>query len=465
MQNIIYGPVPSWRLGKSLGIDLISSKGKVCSFDCIYCQLGRTVKKTKKRQIFVKTERVEKELKDIIDNIDNISVDAITFSGTGEPTISSNLGDAVKIVRKCMRYNHIHIPIAILTNSSLIYLNDVRNDLLLFDIVVAKLDAPNDYLFNKINKPVEGINLNKILNGMKKFRKRFDGKFALQIMFVNENKGYLDEFIEIIKELKPDEIQINTPLRKCPVKPLSKDEIKKITLKLRNSLYGVKIVSVYEEKRPFIKSFIDIKDVLMRRPERSIRYLEFYNTPIGGEILRNEVDYLRKILVNCKRILDVGCGPGVFEKAMPDLNIIGIDLSYEMVHLANKITNANKFIVGNAEELPFKDNSFDCLMYITSLEFINNYKSAIDEAVRVLSRDGKIIVLMLNPESEYFKERIDKEGYIKENIKHNAYKIKEYLSKRFNVKEEYMLGIRGDEIFNTNDKRYASIYSLIAIPK
>ena len=177
----IYGIIPSWGLGKSLGIDLISRR-KVCSFDCIYCQLGKTTEKTKERRIFVRTEKIKEEFEKIIDKVSK-DIDVITFSGTGEPTLALNISDTVKIIRE-----HTDIPIAILTNSSLLYLKNVRRELCSFDIVVAKLDAPDNYLLNKINRPVEGITFDKIFKSLKKFRKEFDGKFALQIMFLDENK-------------------------------------------------------------------------------------------------------------------------------------------------------------------------------------------------------------------------------------------------------------------------------------
>jgi len=251
----IYGPVPSWRLGRSLGIDPISREEKTCSFDCLYCQLGKTINKTNKRQIFVDEEIIKKELKKI-KNIE-AKADIITISGTGEPTLAKNLGKIIDIIRK-----ETKLPIAILTNSSLIYRKYVQKDLKKLDVVVAKVDAPNESLFRKINRSCKNITFKKIINGIKSFRKNYKGKLALQMMFINENKKYASQMAELAKKLNPDEIQINTPLRPCPKKPLSKKEIAQI----KEKFIGLNVVSVYDTKRPRVK-ILSMHETLMRRPK------------------------------------------------------------------------------------------------------------------------------------------------------------------------------------------------------
>jgi len=207
----VYGPVPSWRLGKSLGIDTVCAEGKTCSFDCIYCQLGKTIHKTNERRMFVETERVRQDLKDMLKKTDP---DVVTVSGTGEPTLAANLGEIADMVREVT-----DLPLAILTDSSLMIGDDVRKDLNKFDIVVAKLDAPNQNIFEEINQPLDGITLKSVLDGIKRFRKEFKGYLALQMMFVEQNKGHAKEIAELARAIKPNEVQLNTPLRPCPVKP------------------------------------------------------------------------------------------------------------------------------------------------------------------------------------------------------------------------------------------------------
>jgi len=192
----------------------------------------------------------------------------------------------------------------------------------------------------------------------------------------------------------------------------------------------------------------------------STRYLEFYQTTAGKEILRREAEYLEKSLLDCGRILDVGCGPGVFEKTLPNFCIVGVDSDPGMIQAAGKQCS-NEFVLGDAENLPFRDNSFDCLFYVTSMEFTGDYRKAIDEAARVLSRKGRIVVLMLNPESRDYRRRMKRRGYVERNIRHrDMEEIKKYMMKRFIVREEYLLGIKGDVIYDTRDPEYASIYSL-----
>ena len=254
--NYIYGPVPSWRLGSSLGIDPISYKGKVCTFDCLYCQIGETRFLTGKRSVFVPTAKIIKELK----SLPPLNIDYITFSGTGEPTLAKNLGQMIKTVRKLR-----HEKIAVLTNSSLMKRKDVRKDLLLADLVVAKLDVSSQSGLNEVNKPIKAVRFENIILGIKDFRKYYTGKLALQIMFISKNKKYAAEIARIAGEIRPDEIQINTPLRPCRVRPLSKKELNIIKRYfIRECSNAIKIVSVYDSEKKKVKPISD-EETLRRR--------------------------------------------------------------------------------------------------------------------------------------------------------------------------------------------------------
>jgi len=249
----VYGPVPSWRLGKSLGVDLICSE-KTCSFDCAYCQLGTTIHKTTERRNFIDLDRVRKDVGEVLGKAE---IDVITLSGTGEPTLAKNLGDAVEIIRELT-----DLPIAILTNSTLLHQEEVRNELKKLDHVVAKLDAPNQDVLELVNRPAEDINFNSILSGIKKFRDEFKGKFSLQLMFIEDNKNYADEMALLAREFSPDEVQLNTPLRHCPVKPLSPEEMNRIAKEFKD----LNTITVYTSERPEIEG-VDKAEVLRRRPE------------------------------------------------------------------------------------------------------------------------------------------------------------------------------------------------------
>jgi wyosine [tRNA(Phe)-imidazoG37] synthetase (radical SAM superfamily) len=251
---VIYGPVPSWRLGRSLGIDLLSTKVKTCSFDCVYCQLGKTINYLIERREFVPISRLLSELK----SLKNIDADYATFSGVGEPTLASNLGQAIKLVKTTLG-----LPVAVLTNSSLMTREDVRKELAQADVVVAKIDASNDKLFHAINRPAIGCTLNEIIRGIRNFRSEFNGKLALQMMFIGANKGYAPEMAKIAEQISPDEVELNTPLRPCAVKSLEPEDIKSI----RHAFSKVKnVLTVFEASRPEVAA-LNPEETHRRRPD------------------------------------------------------------------------------------------------------------------------------------------------------------------------------------------------------
>ncbi|MFH2137556.1 MAG: radical SAM protein [Candidatus Omnitrophota bacterium] len=250
----LYGPVSSWRLGRSLGIDALSGKKKNCSFNCVYCQIGRAAPCPKRRKIFVPTKKIIDELK----RFPRVPIDYLTFSGMGEPTLAKNLGQIIKHIRKIRREK-----IAVITNSSLIDNAQVRKEIKLADLVMAKLDCCGPELLNKVNHPVGSVTFDKMVRGLKKLRSEYKGKLALQIMFVKENKKFASRIAEIAKDIAPDEVQINTPLRKNKCAPLSKQEIAEI----KKFFHGFNIVSVYDQKRKKTKP-ISSKETVRRRGQK-----------------------------------------------------------------------------------------------------------------------------------------------------------------------------------------------------
>lgn len=234
-----------------MGIDPISKGRKICTFDCVYCQLGSSGILTDERRVFVPAEEVIKELA----SLPPVKIDYITFSGTGEPTLAANLGEMIKAVRTVRPEK-----VAVLTNSSLMHRDDVRQELPLADLVVAKLDAPSQDVFEKVNHPVKGITIDGVIRAIKDFRSLYKGKLALQIMFIEENKSHAKEIARIAKEIAPDEVQLNTPLRPCGVKPLSKDEMDAVG----GYFSSLKTVSVYRAVKKGVKP-ISSEDTLKRR--------------------------------------------------------------------------------------------------------------------------------------------------------------------------------------------------------
>jgi len=234
-------------------MDLVSTKGKTCSFDCVYCQLGRTIHPQVERREFVTTAQMVKEL----EAAKNTVADYLTFSGMAEPTLSSNLGEAIKIARSILA-----LPMAVLTNSSLMPREDVCEDLAQADVVIAKVDAPNEQIFRQINKPVIEYSYGQILRSIEHFRKGFKGKLALQMMFVAINKDYAKQMADIAQQLSPDEVQLNTPLRPCPISPLTPEEMTTI----EKEFVGLKVVSVYHASKPEVVP-LNLQETLRRRPK------------------------------------------------------------------------------------------------------------------------------------------------------------------------------------------------------
>lgn len=207
VNSTVYGPVDSWRLGRSLGIDLLCVDS-ICSFDCVYCQLGKIDVLTSERSIFVTTEKILDDLQ----RSDWQTADVVTFSGSGEPTLALNLGQAITSVKKLTGK-----PVAVLTNSSLLWRGDVRDDLAAADKVFCKLDAWSNDVLARVDRPVGGVTLDTIVNGIKQLRAEYDGSLGIQTMLLAApTPNELEQIACLYSEIRPDEIQINLPLRPIP---------------------------------------------------------------------------------------------------------------------------------------------------------------------------------------------------------------------------------------------------------
>ena len=203
----LYGPVPSRRLGRSLGVDIMPFK--VCSLDCIYCQLGKTTEKTIERKEYAAIGPVLAELKEKLAGA--VEADYITISGSGEPTLNSRLGELINGIKKIT-----DIPVAILTNGTLLYRQDVRTDCSKADMVLPSLDAGDEQTFQKINRPHRHISIEKLIAGLCTFRKEFAGNLALEVFLIegfNTDTGQIAKIRDAIKRIRPDKIQLNTPVR------------------------------------------------------------------------------------------------------------------------------------------------------------------------------------------------------------------------------------------------------------
>ena len=266
MYKHLFGPVPSRRLGMSLGVDLIPHK--ICSFNCVYCECGRTTTHTNERKEYVPTDNVLKELKHFFAN--NPEPDYITFSGAGEPTLNSHLGDVLEFIKM----NWPDIPVAVLTNGSLFGDINVRKELLKADVVLPSLDAATDRTFRKINRPFRNLDIDTYIQGLIDFRNEFQGEIWLEVFMLpgyNDDIDNLSALKESLVKIKPDRIQVNTLDRPGTVKnlrPATKTDLEQIVQywKLKN----VEIIAPPIE-RTDVKSYrTDVENAILetlsRRP-------------------------------------------------------------------------------------------------------------------------------------------------------------------------------------------------------
>jgi wyosine [tRNA(Phe)-imidazoG37] synthetase (radical SAM superfamily) len=208
----IFGPVLSRRLGLSLGVDLLPPT-KVCSMDCIYCECGRTDRKylTLERREWVSTEEVKRELEEILTRED-IVLDFVTFSGNGEPTLHTKFGEIAKFIKQLRP----DIKLALLTNASTLWMDEVLNQLEPFDVISPSLDAGTEKVFKKINHPAKGLTLDKVILGLEKLKKNYKGQIWLETLFVkgiNDNPQEVKAIGKLVHKLEPTRWQINTVVR------------------------------------------------------------------------------------------------------------------------------------------------------------------------------------------------------------------------------------------------------------
>lgn len=205
----IFGPVPSRRLGRSLGIDVIPPK--TCTYDCVYCESGRTTCLTVNRKTFVEPDAVLRDLENFFRSYPG-SADVLTFSSAGEPTLYEPLGELIKAIKK----RFPSLPLMVLTNGALLFDPRVRNDLSGADRVVPSLDAVSEEVFQRINRPHPGIALPVVLEGLEAFGKEYRGRLHVEVMIVsgvNDHTHELQKISAFVSRLGPDEVELNTVVR------------------------------------------------------------------------------------------------------------------------------------------------------------------------------------------------------------------------------------------------------------
>lgn len=201
----------------------------------------------------------------------------------------------------------------------------------------------------------------------------------------------------------------------------------------------------------------------MQSADESARYLKSCRSEFWQKVFEAELDYLLRHLKPGDEILSVGCGPAIMERRLTEQGflVVGLDVSREALACAG---DAIRAVAASAEEMPFPDASFDVVLYIASLQFIDDYRKALERTVQVLRPGGRMVALLLNPASGFFKARYETEDSYVRKLKHRDVKaIEEEASRWFEIQGEYFLGIDGDSLFASNDPSDAALYALRAV--
>lgn len=219
----LFGPVSSRRLGRSLGVDLVPYK--VCTFDCVYCEVGHTTVKTFQRQDFFPPSEIEEELMRFFSG--NPTLDYVTLSGSGEPTLSLSLGRVIRFITT----NFPGYPLAVLTNGSLLWDQSVQHDLLTSDVVLPTISTVDEETFQKIHRPASGLTIKKFIEGLIDFRRIYPGEIWLEVFLIpgiNMDRDHLSALGEEIRRIHPDRVQLNTldrPGTEAWVRPASREQL------------------------------------------------------------------------------------------------------------------------------------------------------------------------------------------------------------------------------------------------
>ncbi|TKG91583.1 radical SAM protein [Puteibacter caeruleilacunae] len=290
MYKFLFGPVPSRRLGMSLGVDLVPKK--VCSLDCVYCEVGKTTKLTTEQEEYILLKKIKEELADYFKN--NPDPDYITLSGSGEPTLNSKTKEVLQFIKT----EKPTIPIAVITNGTLLANKEVRESLMDASVVLPSLDAATQSVFERINRPAKGILIQDCIDGIAEFSREFKGKIWLEVFILpgyNDSKEELLEIKKAIHEINPDSIQLNTLDRPGTVANLqgaTRNEMEGI-VDLWN-LDNVEIISAAPERKA-VKSYrTDIETAILETISRRPCTLDDLTKILGLHV--NEVNKYLDVL-------------------------------------------------------------------------------------------------------------------------------------------------------------------------
>ncbi|MBL7214880.1 MAG: radical SAM protein [Phycisphaerae bacterium] len=261
--HYLFGPVPSRRLGRSLGVDIVPFK--TCTQNCIYCQLGKDTPQAIERKEYVPIDAVLDELKRKI--AEGLETDVITISGSGEPTLNSGLGKLLDSIKQLT-----DVPVVVITNGTLLSRDDVRADCAKADIVMPSLDAGDPQTFETMNHPHPDIDYDTYVEGLCRFRQEFKGSYWLEVFFcegVNTDPESIRKIKEQILRIRPDKVQLNTsvrPITHPDAARVSPEKLNQIAQQWGNSTEVIADFSKHIETGAFTSGQAEILDMLRRRP-------------------------------------------------------------------------------------------------------------------------------------------------------------------------------------------------------
>ncbi|WP_163470270.1 radical SAM protein [Fusobacterium sp. IOR10] len=262
MYKYLFGPVPSRRLGKSLGIDVVNSK--TCNMNCVFCECGLTKEFIKERKSYINLEEMKKE---VLHALENIDFDCITLSGSGEPTLNKDLKEIINWLKKTTNKK-----IVLITNSGLLWKKELREDIKNLDVILPTINTVYNSTFKKINRAYEELDISQIKKGLKALGEEFNGEILLETFIIegiNNTKKELDGLAEFLNSIKYGKLQLNTLDRKGTeawVKPASKESLLKIKnyLELKN-VKNVEIIGKFKTEEKIEKNIELLKNMKSKR--------------------------------------------------------------------------------------------------------------------------------------------------------------------------------------------------------
>lgn len=263
----VFGPVPSRRLGVSLGVDMVTPKS--CNMNCVFCECGATKKLTQKREKFKDVEEIKNEIQEVLKGM---KPDYITFSGSGEPTLSKDIGEVIEWIKK-----NTDVKVCVITNGLLLKDDEVVEDIKSADLIIPTLNSVDNLIFKKINRPSVESDVSQLMEGLKNLSEKYSGKIYVETFIIeglNDSDEHTQKMIEFLKNIKFSKLQLNTldrPGAEIWVKPASQEILKRIKERYnRNGMMNVEIVDEMKE----LEKKIELNAELVKNMEEKRKYSE-----------------------------------------------------------------------------------------------------------------------------------------------------------------------------------------------